>query len=39
MFRKILIANDGSEGAKKALITAIDLAKLYEAELHSISIV
>lgn len=38
MFHKILIANDGSEGAKKALITAIDLAKRYEAELHSISI-
>lgn len=38
MFRKILIANDGSEGAKKALITAIDLTKRYEAELHSISI-
>ena len=38
MFRRILIANDGSEGAKKALIVAIDLAKRYQAELHSISV-
>jgi nucleotide-binding universal stress UspA family protein len=38
MFRKILVANDGSEGAKKALQAAIDLAKRYEAELHSISV-
>jgi nucleotide-binding universal stress UspA family protein len=38
MFRKILIAFDGSEGAKKALRAGIDLAKRYEAELHSISV-
>ena len=38
MFRKILIANDGSEGAKKALLAAIDLAKRYGADLHEISI-
>lgn len=38
MFKKILIANDGSEGAKRALLTAIDLAKGCEAELHSISV-
>lgn len=38
MFRKILVANDGSEGAKKALHAAIDMAKRYEAELHEISI-
>ena len=38
MFKKILIANDGSEGAKKALGVAIDLAKKYSAELHSISV-
>jgi len=38
MFKKILVANDGSEGAKKALKTAIDLAKKYNAELHSISV-
>ena len=38
MFKKILIANDGSEGAKKALKVAIDLAKKDNAELHSISV-
>jgi nucleotide-binding universal stress UspA family protein len=38
MFEKILVANDGSEGAKKALKTAIHLAKRYNAELHSISV-
>jgi len=38
MFKKILVGNDGSEGAKKALRTAIDIAKHYDAELHSISV-
>jgi nucleotide-binding universal stress UspA family protein len=38
MFHKILVANDGSEGAKKAVRVAADLAKRYEAELHSISV-
>lgn len=38
MFRKILVANDGSDGAKKAVQVAIDLAKRYEAELHEISV-
>lgn len=38
MFRKILIANDGSAGARLALKVAIDLAKKYNAELHSISV-
>lgn len=38
MFKKILVANDGSEGAMKALKTAINLAKKYGAELHSISV-
>jgi nucleotide-binding universal stress UspA family protein len=38
MFSKILVAHDGSEGAKKALSLAIDLAKRYQAELHSISV-
>ena len=38
MFRKILIGNDGSEGAKKALRAGMDLAKRYDAELHEICI-
>lgn len=38
MFKKILIANDGSEGARHALKVAIDLANKYRAELHSISV-
>jgi nucleotide-binding universal stress UspA family protein len=32
------VAIDGSDGAKKALTTAIDLAKRYGADLHPISI-
>jgi nucleotide-binding universal stress UspA family protein len=38
MFKKILVGYDGSEGAKKAVRTAIDIAKHYGAELHSISV-
>jgi nucleotide-binding universal stress UspA family protein len=38
MFHKILVANDGSEGATKALHVAIDLSKRYGAELHEISV-
>jgi nucleotide-binding universal stress UspA family protein len=38
MFRKILVAHDGSEGAKKALREALILAKSFNAELHSVSI-
>ena len=38
MFSKILVANDGSDGAKKALHTAVDLAKRYGAELQQISV-
>jgi nucleotide-binding universal stress UspA family protein len=38
MFRKILIAHDGSEGAKKALREGVGLAKIFNAELHSVSI-
>jgi nucleotide-binding universal stress UspA family protein len=37
-FSKILIANDGPEGAKKALRVAIEMAKRFDAEIHSISI-
>ncbi len=38
MFRKILVAIDGSEGANKALHAALDMAKYNEADLHSISV-
>jgi len=38
MFRKILVGNDGSDGAKKALHTALTLATRDGAELHEISI-
>jgi len=38
MYKKILIANDGSDGATYALKVAIDLARRYKAELHSISV-
>jgi hypothetical protein len=34
MFRKILIANDGSEGGARALSAAIKLAKEQGSELH-----
>jgi nucleotide-binding universal stress UspA family protein len=36
MYKKILIGYDGSEGSKKALIHAIQLAKKHEAELHAL---
>jgi nucleotide-binding universal stress UspA family protein len=38
MYRKVLIANDGSEGAGRALRTAISLASVLRAELHMISV-
>ena len=38
MFTKILIANDGSEGGKKAFAAALAMAKKFGAELHSISV-
>ncbi len=36
MYKRILIANDGSAGAAKALTAAIALAKTMQAELHMI---
>ena len=39
MYHKILIANDGSEGGRKALGGAIELAKRLGAEVHMISVV
>ncbi|MFY9875778.1 MAG: universal stress protein [Rhodomicrobium sp.] len=38
MYNKILIANDGSQGAARALSAAIKLAKIHDAELHMICV-
>lgn len=38
MYRKILVANDGSHGAAAALGVAVDLARKLAAELHMISV-
>ena len=34
----ILVANDGSEEARKALMAAIELAQIYEAKLHIVTV-
>jgi len=38
MLKKILIANDGSEGAFKALVAALRLAHAHKAQLHMICV-
>jgi len=38
MFKKMLVCHDGSEGAQKALVLGIELARLAGAELHMISV-
>jgi len=38
MYKKILIANDGSEGAAKALKVALSLTKGLDAQLHMIAV-
>jgi Universal stress protein family len=38
VFTKILVANDGSDGAFKALTTALKLARQSHAELHMLSV-
>jgi len=38
MYKRILIANDGSGGAAKALDAAMALAKQFRAELHMVSV-
>ncbi|MFZ5791911.1 MAG: universal stress protein [Pseudomonadota bacterium] len=38
MYRKILVANDGSKGAVAAFSAGLDLAKRLRAELHMISV-
>ena len=38
MFKRIVVANDGSEGGLKAFAMACDLAKHHRASLHMISV-
>jgi len=38
MFKRMLIANDGSEGASRALSKAVALAREHSAELHMICV-
>ena len=38
MFKKILLAYDGSEGAKKGLEAGINLLKLHQAELWALAV-
>lgn len=38
MFRKVLIANDGSEGADRAFTCALELARNLESELHMLCV-
>jgi nucleotide-binding universal stress UspA family protein len=38
MYRNILVAHDGSEGAQKAFDAAVELASRLQAQLHMISI-
>ena len=39
MFRKILVAYDGSDGSRQALQAGVQLAKCLGAELHTISVI
>jgi nucleotide-binding universal stress UspA family protein len=39
MFRKILVAHDGSAGARKTMAVAIDLARRCDAEIQLISVI
>ena len=38
MFRRIIVANDGSDGGRRALAMACDLAKRHRSSLHMISV-
>ena len=38
MFKHIVVANDGSEGGRKALALAFDLAKHHRCALHMVSV-
>jgi len=37
-FSRILVAHDGSEGAKRSLQVALDLARTFDAELHAVAV-
>ena len=39
MFQKILVAYDGSEGSRRALLAGIELAKRLSADLCTISVI
>lgn len=39
MFRKILVGYDGSEPARKALVTAIELARAFKGEVVALAVV
>lgn len=39
MFKKIIVAIDGSEASKKALSVAVDESKAWNAELHAIYVI
>ena len=38
MFKRIAVANDGSDGGFRAFVLACDLAKLHRSKLHMISV-
>ncbi len=38
MFKKLLVAYDGSEGARKALAAGLNLARIHQAELWAVSV-
>jgi nucleotide-binding universal stress UspA family protein len=38
MFKKMLIANDGSEGGARAFVSALELARRLESELHMLCV-
>ena len=38
MFKRILVATDGSEHAERAVQLATDVAKLYDAEIHLVNV-
>lgn len=38
MYKKILVAYDGSEGARKALAAGINLAQIHQAELFALAV-